>query len=122
MQHTVDNNNIPPPNPLLAQHPRQHLDLVQQPRIGKRLLGSRDRRVPDNRGAVAMPIAHMAVDAVVGGGNLAVREPGPVVVGRAVGGGFGVFGDGLGWGTVPVEVRGVVGPEGLGGLEGEVVD
>ena len=64
----------------------------------------------------------MAVDAVVSGGDLAIREPGPVVVGGAVGGGFWVFGYGLGWGTVPVEVGGVVGPEGLGGVEGEVVD
>ncbi|KAG5304090.1 hypothetical protein I7I50_11063 [Histoplasma capsulatum G186AR] len=67
-----------------------------------------------------MPAEHMSVDAVVGGGDLAVREPGPVLVGDAAGRKrLAAPAQAGGRGLVPVELGGMVRPEFLKGAERE---
>lgn len=69
-----------------------------------------------------MPGEDVAVETVVGGGDLAVGEPGCGGVGSAGGEGGGRGGVGEGGGCVPVEVGGLLEPEGGGGGEGGGLD
>lgn len=119
---TIHQHDIPLPDPLLAQHPSQHLDFLEELRVGVRLFAPRDGRVPDDGRGIAVAVEDVPVDAVVGGGDLAVREPGGAGVGDAVGEGFGCGAEGAGGGGVPVELGGLVGPEGFGVVEGEGLD
>lgn len=59
----------------------------------------------------------VSVDAIVGGGDLAVRKPGPVVVGDAAGEGLGGATDSLRGLSVPMQLLCMVQPEALGVLE-----
>lgn len=106
-------------NALGAQHRRQGLDVVQQLGVADALFCARHGAVVQDRGLAAVSRLHVAVDAVVARRDLAVREPLPVVVGLVrLGEGLGVpaqHGGGL---LVPVEVGGLLGPEGLWVLEG----
>ena len=119
---TIHQHHIPLPHPLLPQHPSQHLDFLEQLLVRISLFAARDGRVPDDSGSIAIAALDMSVDAVVGGGNLAVREPGGAGVRDAVGEGFGGCAEGAGGRLVPVELGGLVGPEGFGAVEGEGLD
>jgi len=70
---------------------------------------------------VAAAGGDVAVDAVVGRGDLAVGEPGPVWVGDAAGERLGGAAQGARRPAVPVQLVGVVPPEGLGVAQGELV-
>lgn len=118
---TVHQHDIPLLDALLAQHAGKRLDLVQQLLVGDGLLGARHGAVVEDGRAVAEAGVHVAVDAVVAGGQLAAREPLPVVVrpaalqllARAREHGRGLL--------VPVELLGLVAPEGLRVGEGVVL-
>lgn len=119
--HTVDNHNIALLNPLLPQHPGQHLHLIQQLLVGVLLLRARHRRLPDNCSRIPVPVVHMPIDAVVGRGDFAVGEPGPVLVGISARKRLGPLGHGAGRFLVPVELLGVMQPKTLWVAQGELL-
>jgi len=119
---TIHQHHIPLPHPLLPQHPSQHLDFLEQLLVRISLFAARDGRVPDDSGSIAIAALDMSVDAVVGGGNLAVREPGGAGVRHAVGELAGRGAESARGLLVPVELGGLVGPEGFGVAEGEGLD
>ena len=114
---TVDDHDIALSHALLAKDPGQDLDFVQELAIRVFLGGMSDGRLPDDGDVVPAAIGDMAIDAVVAGGDLAVREPRPMCVLDAAGQGLGLVGQGSRGAAVPVEPVCVSCPEGLGVLE-----
>lgn len=88
-KHTVNNHNIPLPNPLLPQHTGQNLNLIEQLRIGILLYSFSHGRLPNNRNIAATARMHMSIDAVVRGADLAIRKPRPMLMLHPAGEGFG---------------------------------
>lgn len=110
---TVDQHDVALLDALLAQDAGKGLDLIEELLVGDGLLGLGHGAVVEDGRGVAVAGVHVAVDAVVAGGQLARREPLPVVVRLAV---LELLacarehGRGL---LVPVEVLGLMAPEGL---------
>lgn len=110
----IDEHDVAPAHALVAQDGSEGLDLIEELGVGDALLGARDWAVIEDGRTLAMAGEDVAVDAVVAGGDLAVRKPLPVVM-RDVGFGksLGIFPEGGGRGLVPVEIGGLLCPEGL---------
>lgn len=111
---TVDDHHISLAHPLLPQHARKHLHLIQQLPVGVFLCGVRHWRLPDNGDIVAETIVDVAVHTVVGGGDLAVREPRPMVMLHATRQSLGAAIKNARGFAVPVEPVRVARPEGVG--------
>lgn len=87
---TVYDDDVASPHALFAEYTGQHLDFVEQLAVRVFLGRVRDGRLPNNSDVVAAAGGDMAIHAVVGGGDLAIREPGPMFVLDPAGQGLGL--------------------------------
>jgi len=114
---TIHEHHIALLDAFLAQCAGKGLDLGQQLLVADALLGLRYGTVVEDGGGVPVPGQDMAVDAVVARRYLAPREPLPVIVlDLTLVQGLSGPSQASRWGFVPVQVLGLMRPEGLGVL------
>jgi hypothetical protein len=111
MSHTVEENDITLLDTLFPQSAGECRDLVEELCVRELLPGARDGAIKVDGNMITVAGKYMAVNAVVAGGDLAIREPDPAVVLRPAGGvSLGVFENGRGL-LVPVQMLCLVSPK-----------
>ena len=87
-RRTVDDDDIAFADALFAEHTGEDFNFVEELGVGVCLDSVCDGRVPYYGRVVAVAGEDVAVDAVVGCGDLAIGEPGPMVMVDATREGF----------------------------------
>jgi hypothetical protein len=80
-RHTVDDDYITAFHAFFAEDASENFDFIEELGVGVFFGGTGHWGLPDNGDIVPIACVDVAIDTIVGCGDFAIREPGPLVFG-----------------------------------------